>query len=337
MKKILIGKIGQKLIFNRNSPEALRSGTNGNVTAYSTFKLLIENNPEFMFFVVGDNDLETLKELPENVVDAKHLSPSILKIENPDYGIFLTGMSKDESREIKLLNKLGINWTLLSDDPRCLETISNNKSLKNYPDKILTQFDRDIIFNGKEYKAKYVPLEMVIAYGTDFAPIEPKIYPMSVIANTTNKINRIGYVHRMTKGTDIPVIGRLSEVEKETYKFRNHMGEVDYETSQKLLSQSMATFIVSVDYDCVTTKYVEALLNNCLPVFHCSYGHKYLKDIPEELIISSKEEFDTLYNNILKDSKKYFRMIVGLQNKLIKPYMSGKKLNKELINAMGVR
>ena len=37
---ILLGKIGQKVIFNRSSKECDRSNTNGNVGTYLLFKLL---------------------------------------------------------------------------------------------------------------------------------------------------------------------------------------------------------------------------------------------------------------------------------------------------------
>ena len=54
---IAIGKLGQKLIFNRESKEGIRSATNGNASVWSFYNLLITQRKHDNFIFVGNYDI----------------------------------------------------------------------------------------------------------------------------------------------------------------------------------------------------------------------------------------------------------------------------------------
>jgi hypothetical protein len=334
----MIGKINQKLIFNRRSKDALRSGTNGNISAYSIFKLLIDKNPNDEFYVMGDNDLDTLNEIPENVIDAKDATLKEIKKFNIDHGIIMAGLppegqSLKTDKVIQILNKYDkIGWVLISDDPRCLDSLSNNKDLKSYPDEIITQFMADYKFKDRHYGTKYIPVETAVNYVLKIREMKQKDFIMVAISNSVKDYNRTEILYNLLGRSFIPIIGRLSTKDKLKYPFHCHLGEVEYSRAQDLLERSVSTLIIPVRAGCVTSKYVEALSNNCLPIFYKSYGHELLGRIPEELIVSSSEDLKQLHMNIVHNQERYISMMRELQNQLIKPYESGEKLSKQIMS-----
>lgn len=337
MANIAIGKIGQKLIFDRDSEAGTRSNTNGNFAAYSLFKLLIEKNPNDTFYIIGDNDLDTLQvKLYENAIDAKYFSLNDIDDIGIDFAIFMVGivpLINSNEKIIEVVNNIPIRWLLISDDPRCLRSFSVSNELYSYPEDIISQTNTGIMFNNKFYNTKYVPIEAAVCYNYTIPEYksEEKEYNMIVVSNTTKGYNRTQIIHSLIGGLNIPLIGRLSEEDKEKFNFKNYIGEVKHEESLKLLRKSLTTLAVPIDYKHITSKYVEALMNNCLPIFFETYGHDLLGNISRSIIVEDRHELEWVYNNILHDKEYYYKMLLILQQELIIPHFDGSIINNEIM------
>ena len=337
--KILLGKIGQKIIFNRESKDCDRSNTNGNVGTYLLFKLLIENNKDITFYVASENDLgsfETFESAPyANVIDASGMEWYELKKENIDVMLVLTGLTQYEKNDrfINIINNLRAEFMLLSDDPRCLDSVSEDERITRMPNLIISQFEGEYNFKGKMYHVFYEPIERASCY--KFEPREgEKDFDMVIVSNTSGeKYNRVKIVSGLIDGmTGLSIYGRLSEDEKESLGRGNCKGEVKYAEMQKILSRSYSTLVVPIQKGWVTSKYVESLMNGVLPIFYKDYNTELL-EAEDLIVVRDSEEFsDVLENLVKKDKKKVKELVAKWYKMLIEPYVSGQKLSNILIN-----
>lgn len=334
---ILLGKLGQKIIFNRDSKECDRSNTNGNVGTYLLFKLLIENNKEDTFYVASENDLVTFDEKPfENVVDVSGLDWEFIEKLNIDVMFVLTGLTQYEKNDrfIGVLNNLSAKFILLSDDPRCLDSVSNDVRITRRPEVIISQFDGIYNFKGFDYHVKYEPIERASCYGCDTPLIDGKDVDMLIISNTSGKeYDRVKILSEIIGGTTgLSVYGRLSDEEKEMLGKDNCKGELKYTEMQSVLRKASSTFMVPIKKGWVTSKYVESLMNGVLPIFHEDYNTGLL-EAEDLIVVRSKDEFARVYEDIVKNDK---GMVKELAKKwfdiMIKPYSSGKRLSNILMS-----
>lgn len=329
----LVGKIGQKLIFNRNSNEAKRSNTNGNFGAYKLFQLLFEQNKNDTFFVIGDNDL--IPNQFENVYNAYDLSINILKNIKQTFGIFIPSILNDK-RVINIINTLKFPYIILADDPRCLDELNKNNLLKHLPTLIISQFEDSYIFKNVLYNVKYIPIERAIIYNNyiqNNINLKSKTITTSVIANITNEYHRLEIVDELTKNQlDVNIYGRLdiNKIYRKQFK-----GEINYLKIIKIMSQSLSTLLVPIKPGWVTSKYVEALMNNTLPIFYKDYNTLLLGSF-SNLIINNTNDFDKLYNILKNDTskKEIKKLINNLKELLITAYVDGSKLNNELMRCI---
>ena len=263
---IAIGKIGQKLIFNRQSPEGTRSNTNGNVGAFTLFNLLIKNNEKETFCVVGDSD-KYFNDY-ENLID--YDGSQIC-----EFGIFFIGINDDE-KLINYINSTKLRYILICDDERCLDALNANTRLTHLPEHIISQSTREYTFHGKSYMLEYVPIERSVVFNEQIQRSR-KTRNMTVIANCSEIYDRLDIARQLTSRTEyITIYGRLDK--NKTYPKR-FVGEVKYQEAQKILKESWSTLIIPVKKKVITSKYVEALLNNCLPIFYKDYYYELLDDV----------------------------------------------------------
>lgn len=335
-RKIFVGKIGQKLIFNRKSKECDRSNTNGNVGAYLFFKLLFENNKNDTFYVIGDNDLNTFKNEYENVIDASKYTMLELMNIKPDVGVFLIGLLNEMNpgnKVIEFINVSKIRWLLVSDDPRCLDTKA--KDIKNLPRKIISQFSGSIDFCGKNYFVEYVPIETASCYGCDFLQDSIKEKDFIVVANTAGDYDRLGIVDNLTDGIEnVEIFGRI---DKDEYKSdKRFKGEVKFSEMQEIMRSTKTTLLVPIKPGWVTSKYIEALMNGVVPIFYKDYGIGILPFMYFSLVIHNKKQLSYIVNLLCTNSEYTNHILESLRSHYIYPYSDGKKLNK-MINDILVR
>ena len=336
---ILLGKIGQKVIFNRQSKDCDRSNTNGNVGTYLLMKLLIENNKRDTFYIASENDLSSFDKIPyDNVVDASNMTVDELsgKIK---VMFVLTGLTQFEKsdRFINILNELDAKLILLSDDPRCLDSVEEDDRINRIPSKIISQFRGTYNFKGHDMFVEYEPIERASCYGQKFdVDFKEKTNNMVIVSNTSGKeYNRPKIVSDLICNTSgIDVYGRLTEEEQEMLGKSNYKGEIKYKDMQEVLRKSFSTLIVPIKKGWVTSKYVEALMNGVLPIFYCDYNVGLL-EYESPLIVFNAREFDEVYKFIEYSAGRndYIEFFVkAMYNEMIAPYLSGKRLSDILMS-----
>lgn len=335
---ILIGKIGQKIIFNRDSKDCDRSNTNGNVGAYLLFKLLIENNKSDVFYVAGENDLSTFGKMPfKNVVDVSDLNYEEVNKLNIDVMFILTGLTQFEKsdRFFDIINKSNAKYILLSDDPRCLDSVSKDNRMTKIPNIIISQFEGIYDFKGVECKVKYVPIERASCY--KFKPFEiEKEHDMVIVSNTSGKeYDRVKILSEIVSGIPgINIYGRLSDDEKDILGRENCKGEIKYTEMQEVFKKAYSTFMVPIKKGWVTSKYVEALMNGVLPIFHEDYGANLL-ECKDLIVIHDKNKFISLLSDIKANKNDFDKLRIKWFNIMIRPWIDGSKLSRILMrNAM---
>lgn len=351
--KIGIAKIGQKIIFDRESNDVKRSNTNGNVGLYMLSKLLIENNENDEFYFLSSSDVNNTEY--KNAGDVSFFNCEETKcmfgINGPklDLLIVIAGLveyEKDEELFTKLNNcdNISKRTILLSEDPRCLDSIRDSDKLTFMPGYILSQFEGSYIYKDVIYNVKYVPLETSIVYGLDelFEEYPIKNEAMIISSNTSGKeYNRAKIVGDITNDTEVKIYGRLSDNEKEYIGKSKCVGEIKYDEMQMKMQESYSTFLVPIKKDWVTSKYVEALLNYCLPIFYKDYNVDLISNIFDSpIIVNSSNDFNLIYNAIYDKKlfgnyKSFDDMMVNLvltpRRKLIKEYFTGKKLSDAIM------
>lgn len=333
---ILLGKIGQKIIFNRKSKECDRSNTNGNVGTYLLFELLIENNKEDTFFVASENDLGTFEKLPyENVVDASGMHWGELEYRaDIDVMIVLTGLTQYEKNDrfINIINNLSAKFMLLSDDPRCLDSVSEDERIRRKPDIVISQFDGEYNFKGTNYYVRYEPIERASCY--KFVPSKKdKDIDVVIVSNTSGeKYNRVKIVSELINGmTGLSIYGRLSAEERESLGEGNCKGEVKYTEMQEILGRSYSTLVVPIKKGWVTSKYVESLMNGVLPIFYEDYNTALL-EAEDLIVVRDNEDFAEAIENVRKDKERTRKLVDEWFKLMIEPYVSGKRLSNILMS-----
>lgn len=335
-----IAKIGQRIIFDRNSSACDRSNTNGNVGTYLLFRLLAETNPDDVFYVISNND----GAYPiGNMVDASNMSEDDLRGAGIDAMFVLTGLTEFEqgTRLFDLINNLPAKFILMSDDPRCLDSVEKEERLKRIPDKIVSQFQGQYMFKEKLMQVDYVPLQTASCYGYDISAKEwedlgKKAIPVVAVANTSGDgYDRIEVLNSLIKHhPKLPVYGRLSQKEKEVLGESKCKGEVKYNEMQDILQSSYFTVLVPIRKGWVTSKYIEALMNHVVPIFHEDYATDLLNN--EGLfVVNSPYGLHSILSDHRGKRSRYWVYVCELIDELVKPYIDGKVLSKKLIECVG--
>lgn len=335
--KYAIAKVGQKIIFDRNSVECDRSNTNGNVGTYLLFKLLAENNPDDLFYVISDND--GLFHI-DNMINAKDMSDDDLMNAGIDAVIVLTGLTQFEKGErlFDVINNVGKKFILLSDDPRCLDSVLSDVRLKRVPDDIIAQFEGCCKFKKSVLKVKYVPLQTASCYGFNVDGVSryvfgSKVFNTIAIANTSGKkYNRTKILSKLIKNLPIPVFGRLSDKERKVIGEPKCFGEKKFDVIQSMLRLTKNTILIPIRKNWVTSKYVESLMNFVVPIFYKDYATNLL-ECDELIIVKNQKDLKKVLQKQrnLSDEQQY-DYVRHLISRLIEPYVDGKKLSKEIIS-----
>lgn len=343
--KILLGKIGQKVIFDRSSKDCDRSNTNGNVGTYLLMKLLIENNKDDEFYVISKNDLSSLDEkFAANVFDASEMTVDEINAINPGAMFILTGLMEYETdnRFIEIVNKAKGNFILLSDDPRCLDSVNKDERICRFPDFLVSQFEGAYNFKGRYITAFYEPIERASCYGHIERERDAvcKEYDMIVVSNTSgDEYNRPKIVSQLLKGTSgIRVYGRLSEEEVRAMGDVKYIGEIKYNEMQSELRAAKSTLLVPIKKGWVTSKYVEAVMNGAIPIFYEDYNTKLIgydrwEGEFRSLIVVSDDIQLRYALNAVRESEDYVIKFVcdKMYDVIVSSYVDGKKLSDALM------
>lgn len=335
-KKVLIGKVGQQVFFNRSSEEVKRSNTNGNVGLYKLMKLMFDNMRDVEFWLASQND--GVGQFA-NVIDAS--SCDFLDIADIEFDAFIlvAGIAEYEKDErfIKIVNDASNHCkktVLISEDPRCTESISNSWAFHSFmPDVILDQHDGFTRFKDKIFNVTYSPIEMAACYEEKVRdPLDFSKEGVVVVANRTGSgYDRTSKIINALSGVSFPyeLYGRLSQDEKERAAGLNYLGEVAYDKIEEALDHALVTYCVPIERSWVTSKYVEALIHGVLPIFHTDYAVELLSaDIELFMFANTSSDLEDRYNEISSPHNRIgvASLVRTLQKKLVEPYVDGKTL-----------
>ncbi len=316
-----IAKIGQKVFFNRDSKEVKRSNTNGNFGTYKLFTLLFELNKLDTFYMLSKSDLDLT--IYPNVI------PCCADQNKLDAIILLPGLvlHKSDLDTLEVIKNSKCKLVILSDDPRCLrETL---KYLKRKPNFVGMQNNDFVYWNNKVLDGFYVPLEMAQNYKFKRPIYFYKQFDFTVVANDSgDKYNRIKILSELISDINVNIYGRISDEKKAILGKNKCRGEVEYSEMQRILSKTLSTLLIPIEKNLVTSKYIEAIQNRVVPIFHKDYniGLLGLTDYP--LLVSNNEQLKECLK-IVK-SNPYFVSTINkeLYEKYVEPYIDGTKLNE---------
>lgn len=341
-KKIAIAKIGQKIIFNRNDTLVKRDNSNGNYELYQMLRLLFDNTQDVDFYIISDNDIATTN-IYNHVKDSYGDKPK-----KYDATIVIAGLGDYENNLYSdtLFNTINLSDKLLliSTDPRCLESTLIDKRLTKQPNKILSQFEGTVNYDGIIYNIDYAPLETSTAYEHKLdASLDNyfnKTKKLVVISNSSAKeYGRIEKVSKLLDSfKDVEVYGKIIPEEVKLLNKQHYMGSVKYNIIPKILKASDTTLIVPIDKNVVTGKYIEALMYNCIPIFYKDYNIKdinkpneHISKLLQDLVVENSEELIDKVSQLTNDVMSLVRIHMTLYYALVAPYVDGKKLSREIM------
>lgn len=332
-----LAKIGQKMFFNRSVKDVDRSNTNGNVGEYLLFKLLIDNNPDVTFYMLSANDLPSVNKMfiQSNLVDAQEFDDKKAN-EVIDKMFILPGLDEymNDQRMIDILNNSIRPIYLLCDDPRCLDSINKSERFNFYPEKIVGQSIGTYSWKGKVYDMSYVPVELASCYMHDHSiNTSLKTNEVIAVANTSGKeYNRLQILQDLLCGINIPVYGRLTQDESESFK-GNHKGELKFSEIEKVMDESWSMVVIPIKKGWVTSKYVECLMHNVWPIFYKDYAIELL-GWDDACVINNHDELaETIkwLENPANRNKK-IKYILEWYSRFVEPYVDGKFVSEAIMN-----
>lgn len=334
MKKIGVAKYGQKVIFNRDSVECKRSNTNGNVGLYKMLKLLFENNKDTAFYMLSAND--TCDDFV-NVFNYAGRDTSELELDALFVVAGLGEYEKDEAFIERLNNIKAKKFFIISEDPRCTESMSRDSRLTRIPELIISQTIGWHEFKGRHIRVVYEPIQMSCCYGEKLNDDFVFNDELLLIANTSGEnYDRPRIASELVKGIRFSAYGRLSESDKELLGHENCKGEVIYDEMIKIIRKSLFTLLIPIDRYWCTSKYVEALMNNCLPIFYEDYNTiliSYLcQSLTDKYTIKSNEELEQKIDWIIHNYEEVCEDINLMKKFMVEPYLSGEFLSDRLMS-----
>lgn len=316
-------KIGQKIIFDRDSKDVKRSNTNGNQGLYKLIMLLVENRKDDTFFVISNSDLQKTKDgCMDNVY-------TYCPIDDLDCVFVFTGLGEYEKdiHMLKRLNRLykqGVKFIFICEDPRCLESMNYDVRMIFKPSLIIGQTNSVFGYKGSICNIVYVPIEKATCYKESVNEVYEKNTPIIAVANTSGeKYNRSKILKSLIGGNSIPVYGRLSGEER--LYFDNYNGEVEYSKMMQIMRDAYSTIIIPIRKGWVTSKYVEALLNGVFPIFYKDYNTSLLHS--DFVVVDDSKSLKNAIDKVLSYSDvERYDIINNYIDVEIKPFLSGKLL-----------
>ena len=198
--------------------------------------------------------------------------------------------------------------------------------ISNLPSAIYGQSTKEYKIQDVSYVLQYMPVEKTVLYKSKMTFKKQKTCICSVIANKSGKeYDRLQIVKDIVK-SNYPVYGRLDDKQYPS----NFKGEVKYDEVERILQSSISTLLVPVRPGCMTSKWVEAIIQGCIPIFYKDYPFEYT-GIREPFIVSSENDLKQVLEYILRNEERYQKYVDELQN-LLSIYLDGKLLNEQIMS-----
>lgn len=333
--KVLIGKYGQKVIFDRMTDEVQRSNTNGNVYLYKLMKLLFDNNKDDTFFLISNN---IGSEIFDNVIDFSQNDVKSLNVLNDlDALIIIAGLGEYEKDErfIKIINEAKTKkFILIAEDPRCIQSMNDDNRLTRVPDIILTQTKGCITFKHQVVDMVYEPIQTSACYEESFYYNDRKAEGLLLVANTSGKeYDRHKIAGKILDDISCDVYGRLTEEDISFLKNGAYYGEVNFDEMIKVIRKAYYMLLIPIKNGWCTAKYLEAILNDTLPIFHKDYNVDLLgNNLLNKYVVESTEDLKFIIDYANKHKEVVENDMQEFRKTLVEPYMSGSVLSNRIMS-----
>lgn len=333
--KVLIGKYGQKVIFDRMTKEVQRSNANGNVYLYKLMKLLFDNNKDDTFFLISNN---IGSEIFDNVIDFSQNDVKSLNVLNDlDALIIIAGLGEYEKDErfIKIINEAKTKkFILIAEDPRCIQSMNDDNRLIRVPDIILTQTKGCITFKHQVVDMVYEPIQTSACYEESFYYSDRKAEGLLLVANTSGKeYDRSKIAGEILDDISCDVYGRLTEEDISFLKNGAYYGEVNFDEMIKVIRKAYYMLLIPIKNGWCTAKYLEAILNDTLPIFHKDYNVDLLgNNLLNKYVVESTEDLKFIIDYANKHKEVVENDMQEFRKTLVEPYMSGSVLSNRIMS-----
>lgn len=333
MTNILFGKLGQKIVYDRNLPEAIRSNTNGNYESYNLLRMLSSILRNVL--VVEDNILISLEQQKVNgsIKLITDFAPNI------DCAFILLGADINNV-STKLLNIInsGIKWYALCSDPRCLNALTDY--ITNAPEKVFAGASGLACeIAGKVLFTEYMNIEAANVYQESLPrDLEYKHDCMVVIANQTPTWDRIKNVKEMTAlipKDRIAIYGRNSGKDLDE-RFGGERS-LQFIYNSQLLSK--VTYIAPISPGWITAKYLESIYRGVIPLVSPEYAtlvpgfREDIMNVDRDLLVETPDDVLNMYTKIVF-CKKYYNETINKLNEMVREKYGPRVLERNLIKLM---
>lgn len=264
---------------------------------------------------------------------SKHNIPNSVQYENGDINKPLVMQLNYSANVIYTLNKTNIPWLLITCDPRYVNL--HTSDLINLPKYNLSQINSTCTFKyfkgfdsdklnirselpivEQEVPVVYAGTETIMAIDSVFKKKQPKksLFNLSksnamsesnecksdfvIIANQSKyaKLDRLSEIKKYIGDLDVDIYGRYDD--ESVFNDKRFKGSLPLDKLYEAIKKCEYTFIVPIDYDWATSKYIECINNDLIPFLHPAYDTQRNVPIPDYLRISSPTELHTKINEL---------------------------------------
>ncbi len=297
---------------------------------------------------------------------SRHNIPSSVQYENGETNKPLVMQVNYSANVIYTLNKTNIPWLLITCDPRY--TNLSTHDLINIPKYNLSQINSTCTFKymdgfdsdklniradlpmiEKEVPLVYAATETIMSIDSIFKkkPEKKSLFSMSysksvkpdsgdshsdfvIVANQSKycKLDRLAEIKKYIGDLDVAIYGRYDD--ESVFDDKRFKGSLPLDKLYEVLKQSEFTFIIPIDYDWATSKYIECINNDLIPFFHPAYDTQKNVPIPDYLRINSPEELHSKLDELRHNPELKAKIKKECKELIGEDMRSGKFMNDAL-------
>lgn len=186
--------------------------------------------------------------------------------------------------------------------------------------------NRDFI--EKNIHIKYMPLQESYMYNNECLPIDPSnkkdLFTIVLNEGQSSRYNMLNeWVLSESTFKDVSVYGKWKH--PKTINDNRFKGFVTYDEVEQIFQKTRCSFIIPIEPEWVTVKYLEMLRNGVIPLFHPSYDSNNRLNTPSWMRPTNKKELITLVESF-KDDNVYMKHLEEARHMLY-THTDGSNLN----------
>lgn len=301
---------------------------------------------------------------------SKHNLPQTVEYEKGGLNKSLLMLENYTAPIIYTLNKTNVPWLLITCDPRYENIGANDltnspkynlsqiNGISNFT--YFKEFNPDIV-NVRANMTKvtdevplvYAATETIMAIDSVFKKPEPKpakksmfsmvkpaetkpevveepVSDFVIVANQSKftKLDRLSEIKKYIGDLDVAIYGRYDD--ETVFEDKRFKGSLPLDELYKVLNKSEYTFIVPIDYDWATSKYIECINNNLIPFLHPVYDTQHNVKLPDYLRVNSPSELYDKINELRNNPDTKKSILNQCKSVITDDIRSGKFMNDML-------